>query len=407
MVKYKKGKAFVIIMILVMLCTSGCGNVENENPDTDVSVNHTQSDNSMHDGTVNESITKEIQIDTGEYNAETDAQSFFLWGHVAQSKQGYYFCDARNLQFYDFKSKQVVPVCNRPNCTHNGMTSPDCNAVFSDYYMSYDTGAGLRYYDGYLYMSACDEEGYDCLYRISLDGSTREKYMRLYRSGKTETTTETIEGTIIEGYRRAPKFWIHRDYVYYINEMEKNTAIRRMKMGTDKEELIYRAQGERAALYRMKAYGDYLVFQTGNYSEDMIDVEADVCAYNIKTGELGKIVEGVYNEYHIYGDKLYYTTATEIRSYDMKTKEDIAVITGNSGYYTFCIDDDYIYTFDYNSLVQVYTHDGKEVCRVSDSKMRALYYVNDGKLLAEFPNGKIGIIETTDFADGSAAWSCY
>lgn len=383
----EKGKRLVIIMIFVMLCTSGCGK-ENNAPEEN-------------------SILKEIQIDTGEYDAETDAQSFFFWGWVAQSKQGYYFCDSRNLRFYDFKTKQVVPVCNRPNCTHDSKTSPECNAIFHDYYLSYDIRNGVRYYDGYLYMTACDEEGYDCLYRISLDGSTREKYMRLYRSGKTETTTETIEGTSTETHRRAPKFWIHRGYVYYINEMEKNPAIRRMKMGTDKEELIYRTEGERSALYRMKAYGDYLLFQAGNYSEDMIDVYADVYAYNTKTGELGKVVEGVYNEYHIYGDKLYYATATEIRSYDMKTKEDIAIITGNSGYYSFCIDDNYIYTYDDKSMLQVYTHEGKTVCSVTDDKMRYFYYVNDGRLLAEFSEGKIGIIETTDFADGNAKWTCY
>lgn len=415
--KQQKNKLLMGMLIFIMVCTiTGCDN-SNSGPDntaldntqTEADNTQTETDNTQLDGSENgnENITNTICIDTGKYNAETDAQSFFSWGYIAQSKQGYYFNYGNVLLFYDFKSKQVVPVCNKPNCTHDSITSPDCNAVFSDYYMSYDIRSGIRYYEGYLYMTACDEDGYDCLYRISLDGSTREKYMRLYRSGKTETTTETIEGTSTQGYRRAPHFWIHRGYVYYINNMEKNPAIRRMKMGSEKEELVYKTQGERAALYRMKAYGDYLVFQTGNFEEDMIEIDAGLCAYNTKTGEIGTIVSGVYNEYHIYGDSVYYATATEIRRYDMKTKEDIAVIEGNDGYYSFGIDEEYVYTYNDKSTLKVYTHDGEEICCVIASEMQYLYNVNDGKILAKFKDGKLGIIETKDFADGKAEWTCY
>lgn len=387
----------------------GCGNSNNQPIGGENTSNDLEFDNTELDGSEDnqDHIMKMISIDIGEYDAETDAQSFFKWGYITQSKQGYYFCYGKMLMFYDFKSKQVVPVCNKPNCTHDSTTSPDCNAVFSDNYMSYDTGTGVRYYEGYLYMTACDEDGYDCLYQISLDGSTREKYMRLYRSGKTETTTESIEGTSTQSYRRAPDYWIHRGYVYYINNMEKNLAIRRMKMGSEKEELVYQTQGERAALYRMKAYGDYLVFQTGNFEEDMIEIDAGIYAYNTKTREIGEIVNNVYNEYHIYGDSVYYATATGIRRYDMKTQEDTSIIDGKSDYYAFCVDEDYIYTYNNKSILEVYTRDGQVLCCVIASEMQNLYNVNDGKILAWFSGGKLGIIETEDFADGKAEWTCY
>ena len=398
-----------------MLCTvTGCNQSSNGTTEGEHNIANTEPENKETDNSVlissenrTESVANMICIDTGEYDSETDAQSFFSWGHIAQSRQGYYFCYGKQLRFYDFKSEQVVPVCNRPNCTHDSITSPDCNANFSNYSIQYDIGVGMCYYEGNLYITGCDKDGYDCLYRISLDGSEREKYMRLYRSGMTVTTTETLEGTSTQGYRRSPNFWIHRGYVYYINNMEKALTIRRMKMGTDKEELVYQTQGERAALYRMKAYGDYLVFQTGNFEEDMIEVDASLCAYNTKTGEVGTIVQNVYNEYHIYGDDVYYATATEIRKYNMQTKEDMAIISGNSGYYSFCIDEDYIYTYNNGSILEVYTHEGQEVCCVVASEMQELYNVNDGKIVAMFTNGKIGIIETEDFADGKAEWSCY
>ena len=395
----KNTRKYVLFMFLlmVMLCITGCGNHTDTNGTE--SENNKDSDSTTNGDT---DITDCIGIDTGTYNSETDAQSFYLWGDMAKTKNGFYFFDSTMLMFFDLASKQLVPVCNKPNCEHDSIASEGCNAIFSEYNITYDHMSGVRYYDGYLYITGCDEEGYDCLYRIAQDGSTREKYMKLYRSGRMSTETES--------YRRAPSFWIHRGYVYYINEMEETQVIRRMELGKDKAEVVYEAQGERATIYRMKAYGDYLVFQTGNFAEDMINIEARICAYNIKTGEIGTIVNDVYNEYHIYDGKVYYTTATEIRCYDMDSKEDEAIIEGNNGYYEFCLDDTYIYTFEDGGTLRVYNHGGAIKCTVADKKVRNLYYVHDGYLLSDISASGaaiLGLIEVSDFADGKAQWDIF
>lgn len=381
---------FIILLVSILLCLAGCNKQDG------------------NEGAASNSSTgadeKVISIDTGKYNAETDAQSFFIWGSVAQTKNGFYFLTGQNIMFFDATSKQIVPLCNRPNCSHDYREAQDCNASLmgnDSIAMSYDTPT-IQYHEGDLYISGCDHEGYDCIYKISQDGSTREKYMKLYRSGMTNTTTES--------YRRYPSFLIHRGYVYYINEMEETQVIRRMKMGKDEAEVVYTPQGERATVYRMKAYGDYLVFQTGNFAEDMINIEARICAYNVKTGELGTIVENVYNEYHIFDGKVYYTTQSEIRCYDMKTKEDVAIIEGNNGYYNFCLDDTYIYTFEDGGILRVYTHDGEIKCTVVDESVSTLYYVHEGYLLSDISAEaeiKFGVIEVTDFKDGNATWEIY
>lgn len=393
MKKYTRNSRFILLFIIVILCTAGCGSNKDKNDGT--VVNNGVASN-------NGDISKTICIDTGKYNAETDAQSFFIWGSVAQTKNGFYFFDNCTIMFYDFASKQVVPLCNRPNCTHDVINSPDCNAILNEndnIAMNYDTLA-IQFYQGNLYISGCDKEGYDSIYKISQDGSTREQYMKLYRSGMTQTVNES--------YRRSPTFCIHRGYVYYINEMEETQTIRRMEMGKDDTEIVYEPKGERATVYRMKAYGDYLVFQTGNFAEDMINIDGRICAYNIKTGEIGTIINNVYNEYHVFNGKVYYTTATEIRCYDMETKEDVAVIKGNADYYTFCIDEDYIYTFQDGGTLRVYSHDGTLKCTVQDKRIHSLYYVNDGYLLGDTSTDiDLGLIEVSDFADGTAEWEIF
>lgn len=393
MKKYTRNRMFILLFTIVILCMVGCGSNKDKNDGT--AVNNGVASN-------NGDISKTICINTGIYNAETDAQSFFIWGSVAQTKNGFYFFDNRTIMFYDFASKQVVPLCNRPNCTHDVMNSPDCNAILNEndnIAMNYDT-LTIQFYKGNLYISGCDKEGYDSIYKISQDGSTREQYMKLYRSGMTQTVNES--------YRRSPTFCIHRGYVYYINEMEETQTIRRMEMGKDDTEIVYEPQGERATVYRMKAYGDYLVFQTGNFAEDMINIDGRICAYNIKTSEIGTIVNDVYNEYHVFNGKVYYTTATEIRCYDMETKEDVAVIKGNADYYTFCIDEDYIYTFQDGGTLRVYSHDGTLKCTVQDKRIHSLYYVNDGYLLGDTSADiDLGLIEVSDFADGTAEWEIF
>lgn len=120
-----------------------------------------------------------------EYNKETDAQPFFIWSSVAKTENGYYLWGLENymnyLMFFDTKTQKTIPMCNLPNCTH---TDDTCNAHFSGMGVGTDMiwNDALWYYENYLYIIGCDEEDYVNLYRAKPDGSSREKYMQLYKA---------------------------------------------------------------------------------------------------------------------------------------------------------------------------------------------------------------------------------
>lgn len=72
------------------------------------------------------------------------------------------------LFFCPHDSDQMIKLCGRPDCTHDGV---DCNACFMN-----PTG-GVTYYNGHLYVAEYVVEG-DCyfrLYRLNLDGTERVK----------------------------------------------------------------------------------------------------------------------------------------------------------------------------------------------------------------------------------------
>ena len=179
----------------------------------------------------------------------TDDQPYFIWHQVAKSEHGYYYFKSQMLMFYDVNTKQEVPVCNKADCNHDRLNT-DCNANFmgSSEMFPKDTISTNRilYYDGNLYMVGYDEESYTCLYKIASDGSTRERYMRLYRSDMY-----TSDGDTMSMSWSTPDVCIHHGYVYYIYNKESEQKIRRMKLGSEKAEIVFASSGVRPTLYRM------------------------------------------------------------------------------------------------------------------------------------------------------------
>lgn len=271
--------------------------------------------------------------------------------------------------YYDIQSGQKVPLCNRPDCRHD---DTDCNAYYPDVFnpiaedeqdVCYNRNH-IYFYGGSLYLIGCDKEGYVNLYRVSEDGSSREASTRLYKADFTSTLgLDVPEWT-------APEVCIHRGYVYFVNPAGKQPILRRMELGGSEPEEIYTTgEGKFPLIYRLKAYGDYLFFQTHDSSVEDSLAEEGLFVYDIKKGEVRQVKDSVIAPYQIVDGTLYYYFEGGIHSCSLSTGED-SVVVEKAPDMTFSTDGQNLYFFqEGNGTLEVYSMQGEFISRMEDEHL--------------------------------------
>lgn len=340
-------KKWLIVLMTAAVCMTGCsaraGTVVTESneslPEGIVSETHTEEtiEESQSETSVSQTIEpesteeernrigwgdqKEQPLDlinySLDYQFDTDFQSSFQWTDATRNETGYYFLkdapgleDGLRLCYFDEAAGRYIILCSKPDCAH---TDDSCNAYLeTNPYKGTDIflASYIQYYEGGVYVAARGTEGYVNLYRIAADGSTRDKVMPLFKQLEDKTSAG-LEF-------RYPYVCIHRGYVYFINNMSTKNKIFRIKLGGDTQELVYENDGERPLLYRMKAYGDFLFFQSGNFwDEKCIDITSGIYAYNIHTGEVTLVKKDAISEYQVLGHDLYYDGKGTVECYSL------------------------------------------------------------------------------------------
>lgn len=338
-----------------------------------------------------------------EYDFDTDYQSYFLWPGVTRAEDGYYYWDVdkERLMYYDISTGQGVVLCNKANCTHE---DENCNAFFrrSSESGEYYCKSYLQYYDGDVYLAGRDPDGYVNLYRASADGSSCDMYMHLFRQTANSVTGESDVASFAE-----PDVCIHRGYVYYINKMEKEPKLYRVKLGGKKSEVIYENKGLRPSTYRIKAYGDKIYFQSGNFEdESYIDIEGGIYAYDINSGEVSLYKDSVISTYLFYQDVLYYSGSKGIYRYDQEKDKATKILDLERSNNQFTvIDESTIAVFDEESLtLVVYDLEKDTKKEIQDDHLSSCYF-GDGYLFfadgIDGENSAVYTIKVEELEDGS------
>lgn len=219
--------ALLVGMLMILTACGNTDNTENQNSQATEADTNVSSSPYMIDNFSEQPLNlSKYSLD---YELGTDDQPYFLWSSATKSEFGYYYFKASDLMFYDMQSKREVSLCNKADCSHN---TSDCNANFSSMDYNYHT-SDLQYYEGAIYLVGYDREGYTALFKIAPDGSSREKYMDLYKADLS--TSDGSTGT----EWTAPEFCLHRDYVYFIDSKESHPKLRRMKLGGTEAEVAF------------------------------------------------------------------------------------------------------------------------------------------------------------------------
>ncbi len=209
--------------------------------------------------------TEEEDTDGGAASVESDmvesdtVEADFAYPYVAESENGYYYWERKSreqwyprLMFMDKESGRVVPLCSRPDCTHEGQ---ECNAYFRDVN---NNGDGvhkyyLQYYERNLYAVGLSEDAYVSLFRIKADGSAEwEISAKLYRTDYAAT-----------GEWKTPEILIHDGYVYFVDRYQKVKKLERMPIGGGAPEILFEGDSDASAvdIFRIKSNGGSLFFR--------------------------------------------------------------------------------------------------------------------------------------------------
>ena len=360
----KKRTLAVFIAAGLLLC--GCSGKNNNDNNTNKDI----------DNNVDNNINYIVGDYDFSYNEKTDSPVGYEWGYMSESHDGYYVSLQNNLKFLDSKLENCVPLCSNPDCTHN---TEECVSYIGRNGIS--LSSSVYYNDGYVYETGVEKvENTGCdinLYRLKDDGTSFEKYMTLYRLEINDDETP--------GY---PEICIHRGYVYYVIPFQSTMKLQRMKLGSKEAETVYEMTGDRQNLYRIKAYGNHIFFQAGNFSADNIDINASIFSYDIDTGKVEKVVENAVSYYGIGINRLYYSLDGGVQVYDFEKKTSEEFIGKIYEEQSMLVSDKYVTVYD-KSNMQVYDFTGKKVYERNLDKddISAIYGI-DGDTVFVYINRK-------------------
>ena len=360
----KKRTLAALAAVGLLLC--GCSGKNNNDNNTNKDI----------DNNVDNNVNYVVGDYDFSYNEKTDSPIGYEWGYMSESHDGYYVSLQNNLKFLDSKLENCVPLCSNPDCTHN---TEECVSYI--YRNGISLSSSVYYNDGYVYETGVEKvENTGCdinLYRLKDDGTSFEKYMTLYRLEVNDDETP--------GY---PEICIHRGYVYYVIPFQSTMKLQRMKLGSKEAETVYEMTGDRQNLYRIKAYGNHIFFQAGNFSADNIDINASIFSYDIDTGKVEKVVENAVSYYGIGINRLYYSLDGGVQVYDFEKKTSEEFIGKIYEEQSMLVSDKYVTVYD-KSNMQVYDFTGKKVYERNLDKddISAIYGI-DGDTVFVYINRK-------------------
>lgn len=272
----KKIKLFIFILEVIFVLSSCSKDSEKEQEESyDSIANETGNEVKLTEGAKIVEYPenfKPVVLDQT-YNLETDdSLSIGYSGGSGITTNGntIYLHPFNEIEILDIQTKSYMNLCNKPQCTHT-YTSKDCNGYF--------LSCGIQYFEGSLYTIKQDalwegdeEVGREMvLYKISPDGSVKEKVCVLATIYKSDMVAMPDS----YGSMSNSIYWIiHRGYIYYVYDigtsgLADNTCynnmsnyISRMKIGkNEKREYLMPLNKDRmTSETNMWGYGSYVYF---------------------------------------------------------------------------------------------------------------------------------------------------
>ena len=241
-----------------------------------------------------------------------------------QLEQGYLFPIVGIMTYYfDWNTKQVVPFCNKTECTHE--IGKDCSAM-----QEMDK---IGYYKGKIYFTT------DMPYNDELQG------LSLYRMEKDGTNKELLydycvmDDEHVSGPGICANACMHRGYLYYpyqhYDKKEKKYlgGFARRKMEKDaKEEIIITKTGYSVQCGIMKGYGSKVYFEIIDYDKENKEYYQELYSYDIVSGETKVVEESTYEDgtskflgYTVIDGNVFYKSKDKVIKIDKESGKETVI----------------------------------------------------------------------------------
>lgn len=306
----------------------------------------------------------------------------FEYQFVAESENGYYFWECISpdhlyprLMFMDKESGRVVPLCNRPDCVHEG---EECNAYFRE---NHDDGGGvdkryLQYYEGNLYAVGLSEDAYVSLFRIKADGSAEwEISAKLYRTDYSVT-----------GHWKQPEILIDDGYVYFVDWYQKIKKLERMPINGGTSEVLFEGDSDASAvdIYQIKSNDGALFFQVISYPDDIPEnVVGALYSCDSATGQCS-LVKAFVGPYSVYDGFVYHSTSEGLCRYSIQDQTTEILVAQPMHVPNITLTREYIIRCDQwedGGMLTLYDYEGKEITTVPNTLGLAWYFGGDSDML--------------------------
>ena len=235
-------------------------------------------------------------------NGQNDSQNYWNPDNhaVAKGDGGYYYTSETDniyrIMFFDEESGESIPLCAKPECTHDDNT---CNAFIMGKMHKYYQGdeflsQTLYYYKNYIYMIKCNA-GMGKLVRISLDGVERKDIGELFPNNNASTISLVFHGDYVYAYD---------DTGHAGQTTEAEEVIKKISLKDGSSENVFSYKGVGASIDRGRSYGEKLYFVTREYSLNKDTAQQKIeykglYEYNYNSGDAKKVIEGDICDYSI------------------------------------------------------------------------------------------------------------
>lgn len=257
----------------------------------------------------NQESGKGVDYDKLDNLGASDGGGQSYWsGHgsnsIAATEDGYYFITPTGtyLMYFDIATKETIPVCNKPDCTHTDKTC-GCYLGSGNY-----VKGNIYYYQGKLYYMPI-VEGMAVLTQMDSTGGNRKEIAKIMPSNGNNG----IHLVFHEGYAYA------YDFVSHITSNQEYTEkVIEVCLSTGETKVIYETTGVNLAIQNMKSFGNKLFFtiQQNIYHEDKDDYELrskGLFVYDYESKEMATLSEDNVHDYYVIPeeDLLYYYVTGE------------------------------------------------------------------------------------------------
>lgn len=253
---------------------------------------------------------------------------------IAASESGYYYVTMENmLVYFDTVSGDYIPVCSKPECTHDTL---ECNAYLGQNMVL----SNIYYYNGYIYYMPLSS-GMATLCRIDPSGISREIIGELLPCGVANSIHLTFQGEYAYAYNWVSHVFCEDEYVESLIQINLNNG---------ETQVVYEVNGTGLAIKNVKSFGDkvFFIVQESNVSDNKNKSvrSRGIYSYNREDNKVTQVIDNDINDYYMIDNDVYYFVNYEgVYKANIESHENM-LIYSIDGAYNICnlsSDGKYIY----------------------------------------------------------------